>query len=265
MAHATMGQIDPQHLCVGGDTPAEAEGLRIFAGPRLDPFFIDLAGVLAADATQKLRLAALETGPSPVACSAPEKVRTASGASPRAEVVHYLSRRGTRLDDPQAGAVLAAVPGGASSASLFLLPGPLASQHRWCRPTRVPDGTSARASFVRHSAKTNGAPFPTAQPPPRRKHRSRAVMRFHLFPRRKTGRADQRNRRKAGQRPFSAGSRIATYSTWYVIGKTCQHAETGYLQVSVVSGGALNGSSGPGASDERKPRWRYSIDEAGPR
>ncbi|MET9793391.1 DUF4331 family protein [Streptomyces canus] len=39
---------------VGSDTPAEAEGLRIFAGPRLDPFFIDLAGVLAADATQKL-------------------------------------------------------------------------------------------------------------------------------------------------------------------------------------------------------------------
>lgn len=35
-----------------GDT--EAEGLRIFTGPRLDPFFIDLAGVLAADATQKL-------------------------------------------------------------------------------------------------------------------------------------------------------------------------------------------------------------------
>ncbi|SNX66303.1 uncharacterized protein DUF4331 [Streptomyces sp. TLI_55] len=39
---------------VGGDKPTEAEGLRIFAGPRLDPFFIDLAGVLAADATRKL-------------------------------------------------------------------------------------------------------------------------------------------------------------------------------------------------------------------
>ncbi|MFF4505722.1 DUF4331 family protein [Streptomyces sp. NPDC001401] len=39
---------------VGGEKPTEAEGLRIFAGPRLDPFFIDLAGVLAADATQKL-------------------------------------------------------------------------------------------------------------------------------------------------------------------------------------------------------------------
>ncbi|MFJ7116484.1 DUF4331 family protein [Streptomyces albogriseolus] len=39
---------------VGNETPTEAEGLRIFAGPRLDPFFIDLAGVLAADATQKL-------------------------------------------------------------------------------------------------------------------------------------------------------------------------------------------------------------------
>ncbi|WP_067254081.1 DUF4331 family protein [Streptomyces sp. DSM 15324] len=38
---------------VGGDKHAEAEGLRIFAGPRLDPFFIDLAGVPAADATQK--------------------------------------------------------------------------------------------------------------------------------------------------------------------------------------------------------------------
>ncbi|MEU6260966.1 DUF4331 family protein [Streptomyces sp. NPDC047043] len=39
---------------VGDEKPTEAEGLRIFTGPRLDPFFIDLAGVLAADATQKL-------------------------------------------------------------------------------------------------------------------------------------------------------------------------------------------------------------------
>jgi hypothetical protein len=30
---------------VGDETPAESYGLRIFAGPRLDPFFIDLAGV----------------------------------------------------------------------------------------------------------------------------------------------------------------------------------------------------------------------------
>ncbi|WP_225095986.1 DUF4331 family protein [Streptomyces sp. CoH27] len=39
---------------VGDETPVDTDGLRIFAGPRLDPFFIDLAGVLAADATQKL-------------------------------------------------------------------------------------------------------------------------------------------------------------------------------------------------------------------
>lgn len=51
--------------------------------------------------------------------------------------------------------------------------------------------------------------------------------------------------------PFSVGSRIATHSTCDVIEKTYQDAETGYLQVSVGSRGALNGSSGPGASDER--------------
>ena len=39
---------------VGDETPTETNGLRLFAGPRLDPFFIDLAGVLAADATEKL-------------------------------------------------------------------------------------------------------------------------------------------------------------------------------------------------------------------
>lgn len=39
---------------VGDETPTEAEGLRIFAGPRLDPFFINLTGVLATDATEKL-------------------------------------------------------------------------------------------------------------------------------------------------------------------------------------------------------------------
>ncbi|MFM9629202.1 MULTISPECIES: DUF4331 family protein [Streptomyces] len=38
----------------GDETPGETAGLRIFAGPRLDPFFINLAGVLATDATEKL-------------------------------------------------------------------------------------------------------------------------------------------------------------------------------------------------------------------
>ncbi|MFJ8142819.1 TetR-like C-terminal domain-containing protein [Streptomyces sp. NPDC096013] len=40
-------------------------------------------------------------------------MRAASGAEPRAELVHYLHQLGERLDDAQAGAVLAAVLGGA--------------------------------------------------------------------------------------------------------------------------------------------------------
>lgn len=39
---------------VGAQMPTESGGLRIFAGPRLDPFFINLVDVLAADATEKL-------------------------------------------------------------------------------------------------------------------------------------------------------------------------------------------------------------------
>ncbi|MCL8009935.1 TetR/AcrR family transcriptional regulator [Streptomyces sp. AS02] len=59
-----------------------------------------------------LRLAALEAGMPPLS-PAPEDVRGASGAEPRAELVHYLRQLGERLDDAQAGAVLAAVLGGA--------------------------------------------------------------------------------------------------------------------------------------------------------
>ncbi|NNG40562.1 DUF4331 family protein [Flexivirga sp. ID2601S] len=36
------------------DEPTETGGVRIFAGPRLDPFFIDLKGVLATDAIEQL-------------------------------------------------------------------------------------------------------------------------------------------------------------------------------------------------------------------
>ncbi|MFD5540624.1 DUF4331 family protein [Streptomyces sp. NPDC127079] len=39
---------------VGDEKPTETDAVRIFAGPRLDPFFINLKGVLAADATEKL-------------------------------------------------------------------------------------------------------------------------------------------------------------------------------------------------------------------
>ena len=39
---------------VGHEKPTETDGIRVFAGPRLDPFFIDLRGVLASDATEKL-------------------------------------------------------------------------------------------------------------------------------------------------------------------------------------------------------------------
>jgi Domain of unknown function (DUF4331) len=39
---------------VGDEKPAEADGLRVFAGPRLDPFFIDFAGHMATQATEKL-------------------------------------------------------------------------------------------------------------------------------------------------------------------------------------------------------------------
>ena len=43
---------------VGDETPTEASGLRIFAGARLDPFFIDLKG---AQATEKLERLAFQT------------------------------------------------------------------------------------------------------------------------------------------------------------------------------------------------------------
>ncbi|KUN29631.1 TetR family transcriptional regulator [Streptomyces antibioticus] len=59
-----------------------------------------------------LRLAALEAGMPPLS-PAPEDMRAASGAEPRAELVHYLRQLGERLDDAQAGAVLAAVLCGA--------------------------------------------------------------------------------------------------------------------------------------------------------
>jgi Domain of unknown function (DUF4331) len=39
---------------VGDENPARAPGLRIFAGTRLDPFFIDLAGAQATEATEHL-------------------------------------------------------------------------------------------------------------------------------------------------------------------------------------------------------------------
>ncbi|RPE37584.1 uncharacterized protein DUF4331 [Streptomyces sp. Ag109_O5-1] len=41
---------------VGNEVPTEGEGLRIFAGSRLDPFFIDFLGVIATDMTGKLSL-----------------------------------------------------------------------------------------------------------------------------------------------------------------------------------------------------------------
>ncbi|WP_323377535.1 TetR/AcrR family transcriptional regulator [Streptomyces sp. RB17] len=55
-----------------------------------------------------LRLAALEAGMPPIP-PAPAEMR----AEPRAELMHYLLRLGEWLDDTQAGAVLAAVLGGA--------------------------------------------------------------------------------------------------------------------------------------------------------
>ena len=39
---------------VGEEQPTETHGLRIFAGARLDPFFIDLEGVLATEAQEQL-------------------------------------------------------------------------------------------------------------------------------------------------------------------------------------------------------------------
>jgi hypothetical protein len=39
---------------VGNEVPTEAEGLKIFAGSRLDPFFIDFVGVMVTEATGKL-------------------------------------------------------------------------------------------------------------------------------------------------------------------------------------------------------------------
>ncbi|MFF0291750.1 DUF4331 family protein [Streptomyces sp. NPDC005262] len=39
---------------VGNEVPTEADGLKIFAGSRLDPFFIDFVGVITTDATGKL-------------------------------------------------------------------------------------------------------------------------------------------------------------------------------------------------------------------
>ncbi|MFD5794214.1 DUF4331 family protein [Streptomyces diastatochromogenes] len=41
---------------VGNEVPTEAEGLKIFAGSRLDPFFIDFVGVIATDVTGNLSL-----------------------------------------------------------------------------------------------------------------------------------------------------------------------------------------------------------------
>lgn len=39
---------------VGNEVPTEAEGLKIFAGSRLDPFFIGFVGVTVTEATEKL-------------------------------------------------------------------------------------------------------------------------------------------------------------------------------------------------------------------
>ncbi|WP_329293570.1 DUF4331 family protein [Streptomyces sp. NBC_01455] len=39
---------------VGNEVPTEAEGLKIFTGSRLDPFFIDFVGVMVTEATGKL-------------------------------------------------------------------------------------------------------------------------------------------------------------------------------------------------------------------
>jgi hypothetical protein len=39
---------------VGDEKPTETQGLWIFAGARLDPFFIDLAGVQATEALERL-------------------------------------------------------------------------------------------------------------------------------------------------------------------------------------------------------------------
>jgi Domain of unknown function (DUF4331) len=39
---------------VGDENPAEAHGLRVFAGPRLDPFFIDFVRHIATEAHEKL-------------------------------------------------------------------------------------------------------------------------------------------------------------------------------------------------------------------
>ncbi|MFG2948455.1 DUF4331 family protein [Streptomyces adustus] len=41
---------------VGNEVPTEAEGLKVFAGSRLDPFFIDFVGVIATDVTGMLSL-----------------------------------------------------------------------------------------------------------------------------------------------------------------------------------------------------------------
>jgi hypothetical protein len=57
----------------GDEQPAEADGLRVFAGPRLDPFFIDLAGVLATEAREQLAFrAALRTPSSQSSNSRPQ-------------------------------------------------------------------------------------------------------------------------------------------------------------------------------------------------
>ncbi|MGW0211710.1 TetR/AcrR family transcriptional regulator [Streptomyces sp. NPDC003233] len=58
-----------------------------------------------------LRLAALEAGMPPLP-PLPEERRAASGADPRAEVIHHMSVLAERWDDEQAGAVLAAILGG---------------------------------------------------------------------------------------------------------------------------------------------------------
>jgi hypothetical protein len=48
-------------LQVGDERPTEAPGLRIFAGPRLDPFFIDLNAVLATEEQEQLAFRPVST------------------------------------------------------------------------------------------------------------------------------------------------------------------------------------------------------------
>lgn len=59
-----------------------------------------------------LRLSALVGGVPPLP-PAPEDLRAGSGGTPRTELVHYLRVLATRWADPSAGAVVAAIIGGA--------------------------------------------------------------------------------------------------------------------------------------------------------